>query len=77
MSEFFGNITAGMTLYAAANLQGKLIRLNSNTEFYSVKYGFTETLIFILCFSHFFFAGVLQEFVTHHQGGSTGGVLSG
>lgn len=44
MSEFFGNITAGMTLYAAANLQGKLIRLNSNTEFYSVKYNNYGTL---------------------------------
>lgn len=44
MSEFFGNITAGMTLYADANLQGKLIRLNSNTDFYSVKYNNYGTL---------------------------------
>lgn len=38
MSEFFGNITAGMTLYADANMQGKLIKLNSDAEVYSLKY---------------------------------------
>ncbi len=38
MSEFFGNIFNNrLTLYADANMQGKLIKLNSDADYYSLK----------------------------------------